>query len=487
MNLNHVTNKQTGDPVSATEWNNLASDVNELGTNNGGGSNVICTDITEQGGDPKVNVKINTGVSGMGGDSPSVVALEFTKKTKNNNYKGTNVSIVSNNNINIEPRESVGTTKGGNISFKPGDDIEFCSHHRISDNQNEVSMKIIDGDDNPVKLQLNASSITLTTKDKQGDDANVLDINVNSGKNTKGYLKVRAQAIDLRCEANGGIALQPKGNDGQGHENKIKFEHNGGDGKEFGTFNTEKTSIFTDEYRFNENGTVYAVTRGAVETTYKTPGDPSSGIKKVDYPTQADDFKDIINTKKSCKWNDIVNAGIFFKDSVKIYKAIYYVPINVLIENGEIVSATSGEYYDIYNEPHEINLGQDFFASKDYSYPPLTTYQENINTYIINDNNGVNHNMIMYFKSLEDAFNNHSQDVSDAMAYDNKYIIIREENNTYGCLVMSDDIIDIEINDNNVYLPEGTHHSVSIRDIVILVDYFKTEYGTDQGPWASSL
>ena len=36
--------------------------------------------------------------------------------------------------------------------------------------------------------------------------------------------------------------------------NKIKFEHGGGDGLEFGTFNTEKTSIFTNEYRFNKNG-----------------------------------------------------------------------------------------------------------------------------------------------------------------------------------------------------------------------------------------
>jgi hypothetical protein len=36
--------------------------------------------------------------------------------------------------------------------------------------------------------------------------------------------------------------------------NKIKFEHGGGDGLEFGTFNAEKTSIFTDEYRFNKDG-----------------------------------------------------------------------------------------------------------------------------------------------------------------------------------------------------------------------------------------
>jgi hypothetical protein len=36
MNLNHATNKQTGDQLTALEWNNLAADVNELGATGGG-------------------------------------------------------------------------------------------------------------------------------------------------------------------------------------------------------------------------------------------------------------------------------------------------------------------------------------------------------------------------------------------------------------------------------------------------------------------
>jgi hypothetical protein len=210
--------------------------------------------------------------------------------------------------VNIESNDD--------IQLKPGDDIMLYGDHRGEGKTDEVSIKVMDGtgnDDVPAKLQVNMSEITLTTKDKTGDDAGVLDININKAKNTKGYLKVRAQAIDLRCEDNGGIALQPKGNDVNGHENKIKFEHNGGDGKEFGTFNTEKTSIFTDEYRFNENGMVYAVTRGPLETTYKVPGDSTSGIKKVDYPTQTDDFKDILDNSKSCTWNDIIVAVNYIK------------------------------------------------------------------------------------------------------------------------------------------------------------------------------
>lgn len=313
------TQKSTGDALSATEWNNLAQDVDaavdaiNAGSVGGGSSVVSVTDETVSGGDPTVGVSVASGVQEIG--SPKVI--ELTKKSK-----GVNTTLFSGNNINIEPRESTGKakgTKGGNISMKPGDDIELCSHHRRFGNRDEVSVKVIDGDDNPVKLQLKTANITLSTEGKDTtkakdedtgldtdnllyDDPNVMNINVNTGDG-KGYLKVRAQAIDLRCEANGGIALQPKGNDGDGHENKIKFEHDGGDGLEFGTFNTEKTSVFTDEYRFNGNGIVYAVTRGtpAVQS-YKEDGVTP---KKTDYPTQSDDFKDIPLTREGsqCTWD----------------------------------------------------------------------------------------------------------------------------------------------------------------------------------------
>ena len=183
MNLNHKTDYQNGDTLSASAWNALASDVNELGAGGSGSGVVSVADETVSGGDPTVGVTVASGVQIVG--SPKV--LELTKKKK-----GVNTTLTSENNINIEPRASVESTKGGNISFKPGDDIEFCSHHRLSENQDEVSMKIIDGDNNPVKLQLNASEIMLTTKDKTGDNAAVMDVTVNSAKKTRGYLKVRA-------------------------------------------------------------------------------------------------------------------------------------------------------------------------------------------------------------------------------------------------------------------------------------------------------
>lgn len=302
MNLNHATNKENGSTLSAAEWNSLAADVNELGAGGSGNasSNVTVTQDAEAT-DPTVNVAITSGVTEIG--SPNVIQL--TKKSK-----GVNTTVVSDNNINIEPRESTGkakNTKGGNISMKPGDDIELCSHHRRFGNRDEVTVKVIDGEDAPVKLQLKAADITLSTEDKAStmakdedtgldtatplySDPNVMNINVTTGSG-KGYLKVRAQAIDLRCEDHGGIALQPKGEDSDHHMNKIKFEHGGGDGLEFGTFNTEKTSIFTNEYRFNKDGKILLATRTTEVSDKADANDPTTAYK---YVKQADDFYDII-------------------------------------------------------------------------------------------------------------------------------------------------------------------------------------------------
>ena len=206
MNLNHATNKANGSQLQADEWNRLAADVNELGAGGvAGGSSDSHVSFDSTG---KHNLNITTTAEDQYQDG---------NKTKGGK-------------INIEPISD--------LQIKPGDDIIMCSHHR--EDPTEVSVKIHDGEDNPVKLQVNAADILLTTKDKNKtktkdengddtetalyDDPTVMNITVNSAKNTRGYLKVRAQAIDLRCEANGGIALQPKGNDGDGHENKIKFD-----------------------------------------------------------------------------------------------------------------------------------------------------------------------------------------------------------------------------------------------------------------------
>ena len=273
MNKKTFVTKNNGDSLNASEWNELTGYTNEI------------VDAVNQSG----------GGSGL-----------------------PNFYINSKGNLNIETSPEIGNTSKGKINieamddiqFKPGDDIILYSHHRAQDKQDEVAVKVTDGDDVPVKLQVNAAEVTLTTKDKEGNDADVLDINVNADKNVKGYLKVRARAIDLRCEDHGGIAIQPKGEDSQDHENKIKFEHGGGDGLEFGTFNTEKTSIFTDEYRFNKDGIWKMATRTKEVSDKYDSSDETTHYK---YVKQADDFYDIIdgNDRKCTTENLIKTANAF--------------------------------------------------------------------------------------------------------------------------------------------------------------------------------
>lgn len=268
MNLNHATNKQNGSTLSATEWNNLAADVNELGAG---------------------------GVSGG-----SVEGISISNKG--------NTEITSTKHVNIEPAyDETGAEEGtyGDIQLKPGDDITLESSHRATSKKDEITVKTTNGvkPKGPVKLQIIADGLTLSTKGSLSDTPNVMNVNVTDGT-TKGYLKVRAQAIDLRSETHGGIALQPKGTDGQGHMNKIKFEHGGGDGLEFGTFNTEHTSLFTGDYRFNKAGVIRLATRTTVASDKADANDSTTTYK---YVKAADDFYDNIDANDpTCTWEDIV-------------------------------------------------------------------------------------------------------------------------------------------------------------------------------------
>lgn len=277
------TQKNTGDALSATEWNNLAQDV-----------------------DAAVDA-INAG--SVGGSTGGVEGVSVSSKG--------NLELSSAKHINLEPAyvEDGGEGTYGDIQMKPGDDITLESSHRATSKQGEITIKTTNGkgkkdpDAGSVKLELKVADLKLSTEGKPGTDSNVMNVNVTTGKG-KGYLKVRAQAIDLRCEANGGIALQPKGKDSQNHMNKIKFEHGGGDGLEFGTFNTEKSSLFTDEYRFKKSGIIKLSTRTPVARA--TDGsdskyDANDATTHYTYTKQADDFYDVIDSNDpTCTWEDIV-------------------------------------------------------------------------------------------------------------------------------------------------------------------------------------
>lgn len=318
MTKQTFTQKSNGDTLSASEWNNLTSYIN------------TAVDAINDGA-----------VSGGAIDTNGVISVSS---------KG-NVTVSSNKNVNVEPAWSnnVSGYSGnyGDVAIKPGDDIQFCSHHREPKKRDKIVIKNLDGSDNPVKLEVHTGELTLSTKgkaatrkknnttgedisnqalfDKTGDDKVMdvrivtgvtLDENTNNERDERGYLKVRAQAIDLRCEKHGGIALQPKGYDGVGNMNKIKFEHGGGDGLEFGTFNTDKTSIFTNEYRFNREGVWKMATR-ETQASGKTILDEREGglqglpaTSAYKYVKQADDFYDIIsNDDEQCTTKDIIKTA----------------------------------------------------------------------------------------------------------------------------------------------------------------------------------
>lgn len=379
--------KSNGDTLSAAEWNNLTSYVNTAvdAINDGGGSG-----------------------SGSAIDTSGVISVSS---------KG-NVTLGSNKNVNVEPawsnNEANYTGNYGDIAFKPGDDIQFCSHHREPNKRDKIVVKNMDGSDNPVKFEMHAGEITLSTKNKaltykkdkntgvdtsdkmfKADNAGVMDINIVTGntldsgtadeRDERGYLKVRAQAIDLRCEKHGGIALQPKGYDGDGYMNKIKFEHGGGDGLEFGTFNAEKTSIFTDEYRFNKDGIWKMAVRETTDSgkdiidegtipsgklataakKYKKNNAANNAAKAyADMKTYeaADDFydfvdvedaqtttKDIIATASAMN-NDFIETALSSKKNLKIsasstYKIIAYTGTTTGSELTFVIEDKTKSYY----------------------------------------------------------------------------------------------------------------------------------------------
>lgn len=198
------SSKENGSTLSAEEWNALS--------NAAAIAHTTINSIIDAAG---------SGSSSGGGGSSSSDATGVISV----NSKG-NTTISATKHINIEPAYVAdgGTGTYGDVQIKPGDDITLESHHRASDKRDEITIKTSDGVDNskaPVKLQMIASNITLSTKGKvvpsgSNDKADVMNVNVTTG-NGKGYLKVRARAIDLRCEEHGGIAIQPKGSDSDGN------------------------------------------------------------------------------------------------------------------------------------------------------------------------------------------------------------------------------------------------------------------------------
>lgn len=252
-------------------------------------------------------------------DTQEVFDIEAKSLDKNNNYEANRFDVNTTSGSAIigfnETAEGGGVieynskgnlaveskTKHVNIEAKKGIQMKPTTNIIF-----DSSRRILNGKGNEVHLQFVFDDYDSTAKGSYpGDDEEYAE------------LKIEARNVDIRCLDHGGIALQPCGVDGSGNENKIKFESSrtsplgdanpnyskeGGKGLEFGTFNNEHSSLFTGDYRFNKDGIVYAVTR---ETPVTADG-------KTDYPTQNDDFKDVIDSNLGVKWETIVKTARVF-------------------------------------------------------------------------------------------------------------------------------------------------------------------------------
>ena len=229
----------------------------------------------------------------------TIAEITFTSSDKNSADNEGSVSMNAKGNLAVESlKKHVNIEAAQGVQIKPTTNVIFDSSRRTkAGNGNEVHMEFKYDDYKA------ASAGTYP-----GDDELYAE------------LKIEARNVDIRCYDHGGIALQPCGTDSEGNENKIKFESDrkvsandtadpdtdyakiGGNGVEFGTFNNEHSSLFTKDYRFNKDGIVYAVTRQT----------PVTQDGKTDYPTQNDDFKDVVDSNLGVTWETIVKTAKVF-------------------------------------------------------------------------------------------------------------------------------------------------------------------------------
>ena len=204
---------------------------------------------------------------------------------------------------------------GDNVAFKPMSKVQWDVAHRAETARDEFEMSVINDKKTKVEgLKMEVAGLKFFNNDADtslGWNKNVFKIIFKKTKDLWTKLNLKAGSIDIRAHSTGdgnggGIAIQIAGRDSSGKENKFKIETDrttdvdvedsaeshageGGKGIEIGTINAQMTSLFTKTYRFKGDAPIYAVTRGEVTETTS-----SDGETKHDYPTQADDSKDII-------------------------------------------------------------------------------------------------------------------------------------------------------------------------------------------------
>lgn len=251
-------------------------------------------------------------------DTQEVYDIEAKSLDPNNEYTGSRFDIKKSTGsaiIGFNYSEEGGVAAGGVVEYNNKGNLAVES---LSKNVNIEAKK---------NIQLKPTEEIIIDSGRReaasGDNEAILKVK-NDDTKEWGSLKIKSRNIDLRCHGHGGIALQPCHTDNNKFENKIKFESSrqsvlsdldphyaseGGKGLEFGTFNNEHTSLFTKDYRFNKDGLVMAVTRA-------TP--VMDANNKFDYPTQSDDFKDVLKGAPTVSWEQLIKTALVFETMERI-------------------------------------------------------------------------------------------------------------------------------------------------------------------------
>ena len=227
--------------------------------------------------------------------------------------------LTSKGNIEISSPEGgkINLESSDNIAFKPVGKVQFDTNHQLdsagSAKTDEFEVAIINDKKTKVQgLKLNTAGLKFVTDGADtgnGWDPSLFKMlfkKTTGAVDTYAKVNMHGASFDFRARSTGkgtggGIAVQIAGVDSNIHANKFKIEtdqtadvtaeqsegiHNGEGGKgiEIGTISPLFTSLYTASYRLKGDAPIFGVTRGEVQAI----GD------KMDYPTQADDSKDII-------------------------------------------------------------------------------------------------------------------------------------------------------------------------------------------------
>ena len=258
---------------------------------------------------------------------------------------------------NLEISSDAGTKinieSGDNEAHKPMGKVQLdTNHYADPDDKKKFKLAVICDKKGKVEgMNIEAAGIDFETAN--ADEANGwkknqfrLRFKGDNGADTYADTNMHFRSLGLRARAvggagnGGGIAVQIASCDSDYHENKFKIETDriapisngaangetyaqtyngeGGKGMEIFTMNSQHMSAWAGDYRFNADAKIYPSHRGALVT------DPTTG--KVDFPTQSDDFKDLI-ASDGITWEEIYMAVKYIKatagTALNAYKPFY--------------------------------------------------------------------------------------------------------------------------------------------------------------------